>query len=393
MEAKTIGVLADSSGRDPRVALVPDGVRRLGRLGLSVTVEAGAGARAWYPDEAYLAADATTASREQVIGRSDILLSVAKPGPGDVSGMRSGQMLIGLLGPGADPGLVATLGARGVTAVSVEGLPRTLSRAQAMDVLTSQASIAGYKAALVGATAFGRYFPMLITAAGTSRPASVLVLGTGVAGLAALGTARRLGAVVTGYDVRPEARGEVESLGARFLALESVGPASGEGGYARALTPEEQQAQQRELESRLPSFDVVITTAAVPGRRPPVLVSAAALSAMRSGSVVVDMGSGPLGGNVEGSVPGESAVTANGVTLIGASNLAASVPTAASDAFSQNMTAVVGLFVKEGDLEVDLTDEVQAAIVVAYAGRVLQSRPTTTDTPTTENPDERLAAI
>lgn len=392
MKVTTIGLLSEGGG-ESRVALVPDGVRRLSRLGLAVMVEAGAGVHAWYPDDAYLAAGATIGSRQQVLESANILVTVGRPRVEELDRMRGGQMVVGLLDPRGNPELIRRLAAKGVISVSLESLPRTLSRAQSLDVLTSQANVAGYKGALVAAGAFGRYFPMLITAAGTSRPASVLVLGTGVAGLSAIGTARRLGAVVSGYDVRPEARGEVESLGARFLALESIGSAEGEGGYARSLTREEQEAQQAELESHLPSFDVVITTAAVPGRRPPQLVSGQALAAMRSGSVVVDMGSGPMGGNVEGSVPGETVVTPNGVTVIGAADLAASVPTAASDAFSQNMAAVVGLFVKDGQLTVDLADEVQAAIVFSYEGRVV--RPPTGDSKgtTTEDPDERVAAL
>ena len=392
MKATTIGVLA-SGESEWRVALVPDGVRRLARVGLSAAVEADAGAQAWYPDDAYVAAGATIGSREQVLDSADVVVTVGKPDRQELERVRAGRMVVGLLDPAGDPELIRRLAARGVITVSLESLPRTLSRAQALDVLTSQANVAGYKAALVAAGAFGRYFPMLITAAGTSRPASVLVLGTGVAGLSAIGTARRLGAVVSGYDVRPEARGEVESLGARFLALESIGQAQGEGGYARALTAEEQKAQQAELESHLPSFDVVITTAAVPGRRPPRLVSASALAAMRSGSVVVDMGSGPMGGNVEGSVPGESVVTPGGVTVIGASDLAASVPTAASDAFSQNMVAVIGLFVRDGELTVDLSDEVQGAIVFSYEGRVIRPPATGGKGTTTEDPDERVAAL
>jgi NAD(P) transhydrogenase subunit alpha len=394
MKVTTIGVLDDDGGRESRVALVPDGVRRMARLGLSVVVEAGAGAHAWYPDDAYAAAGAQVASRRKVFESADVLLTVSKPCLDDLPLMRPGQMMVGLLGPQNEPELVRSMASRGVIAVSLESLPRTLSRAQAMDVLTSQASVAGYKAVLVGAAAFGRYFPMLITAAGTSRPASVLVLGAGVAGLSAIGTARRLGAVVTGYDVRPEAQGEVESLGARFLDLKAVESAAGEGGYARALTPEEQRAQQEELESHLPSFDVVITTAAVPGRRPPLLVSASALAKMRAGSVVVDMGSGPLGGNVEGSIPGGTTTTANGVTLIGASNLASTVPTAASDAFSQNLTAVLGLFIKDGELTIDLTDEVQAAIVLTNEGQVVHPSlvPSATDA-TMEDPDARVAAL
>lgn len=381
MKVTTVGVLSDESEGERRVALVPDGARRLARQGLSVLVQRGAGARAWYPDEAYADAGATLASLEEVLEKAEMLLCLSRPSAATLSRLRAGQAVVGLLALSSDPTLAAELARRGVTGVTLEPLPRTLSRAQAMDVLTSQASVAGYKAALVAAETFGRYFPMLITAAGTSRPARVLVLGAGVAGLSAIGTARRLGAMVTGYDVRPETRSEVESLGAKYLVLESVGPAGGEGGYARALNAEEQRAQQEQLQAQLPGFDVVITTAAVPGARPPLLVPAASLGSMRSGSVIVDMASGPLGGNVEGSVPGQRTVTPGGVTVVGAANLAASVPTAASDAFSQNMLAVIGLLVHDGELTIDPGDEVQTAIVV--------SNPATNE----EGPGERVAAL
>ena len=212
---------------------------------------------------------------------------------------------------------------------------------------------------------------MLITAAGTARPAKVLVLGTGVAGLQAIGTAHRLGAVVSGYDVRPQTKTEVESLGATFIELTSVGTAAGEGGYARALTDDERQAQQAELTGHIARHDVVITTAQVPGRRPPLLVTEDAIKAMSAGSVVVDMGSGPLGGNVAGSVPGETIVTGNGVTVIGAGNLAASVPTAASTAYARNVTALLLHMVADGALAIDPTDEIQAGVVITHDGAVI----------------------
>jgi NAD(P) transhydrogenase subunit alpha len=246
-----------------------------------------------------------------------------------------------------------------------------LSRAQPLDALTSQANIAGYKAVLVAASAYGGYFPMLMTAAGTVKPAAVLVLGTGVAGLQAIGTARRLGAVVTAYDVRAETKAEVESLGARFLDLSAVGSGSGSGGYARELTGAERDAQQQQLASQLARFDVVITTAKVPGRHPPVLVTAQALDGMRAGSVVVDLAASDLGGNVEGSVPDRSVVLGNGVTVIGAGNLPSAMATAASNAYARNITALVTELVRDGVLVIDLTDEIQAAVVVTHAGSIV----------------------
>jgi NAD(P) transhydrogenase subunit alpha len=354
---------------------------------MSVIVEAGAGHGACFTDDAYRDAGATVGPRREVIGGADVLVTVTSPQPDDLPHIREGQVVIGMLAPLTDPDLTDQLARRGAIAISLDCIPRTVSRAQAMDVLTSQANVAGYKAVLVAANAFGRYFPMLITAAGTSRPASVLVLGAGVAGLSAIGTARRLGAVVTGYDVRPETRAEVESLGAKYLMLGAVEGGSGTGGYARALSTDEQQAQQDALESRMASFDVVITTAQVPGRRPPLLVTAGALHQMRPGTVVVDLAASGLGGNVEGSVPGEDTVTDRGVTVIGAGDLASRVPMAASDAFSHNVGAVLGLIVRDGELVFDMTDEVQAAIVV--------TRPDATALagPEEEQCDERVPAL
>ena len=299
-----VAVVKESAPGERRVALVPEMIARLRAAGLEVLVESGAGDGAWFADSAYAEAGATVVSREELLAGADLVLTVGQPDQQILAGLRSGQAILGLLNPLADPGLATTLAARGVTAISLDGLPRTLSRAQGMDALSSQANVAGYKAALVGAAAFGRFFPMLTTAAGTARPARVLILGTGVAGLQAIGTARRLGAVVSAYDVRPQTRTEVESLGGTFIELTSVRDAAGEGGYARALTDEERQAQQAELAGHIARHDVVITTAQVPGRKPPLLITEDALKAMTAGSVVVDMGSGPLGGNVAGSVPG-----------------------------------------------------------------------------------------
>jgi NAD(P) transhydrogenase subunit alpha len=276
-----------------------------------------------------------------------------------------------MLNPLADPALAAGLAGKGVTAISLDGLPRTLPKAQAMDALSSQANVGGYKAVLVAAAAYGRFFPMLITAAGTARPAKVLVLGTGVAGLQAIGTARRLGAVVSAYDVRPQTRTEVESLGGTFIELTSVGSAAGEGGYARALTDEERQAQQAELTGHIARHDLIITTAQVPGRRPPLLLTEDTLKAMAAGSVVVDMGSGPLGGNVAGSVPGETIVTENGVTVIGAGNLPATVPAAASAAYARNVSALLLHMVTDGALAIDPADDIQAGVVITHDGKVV----------------------
>jgi NAD(P) transhydrogenase subunit alpha len=240
-----------------------------------------------------------------------------------------------------------------------------------MDALTSQASVAGYRAVLVAANHFDRFFPLLITAAGTSKPAAVLVLGTGVAGLQAIGTARRLGAVVSAYDVRPAARSEVASLGAKFIELTSVESGGGEGGYARVLTEEEQAAMQAELAEHIARHDVVITTAQVPGQVPPVMVSAATVKAMRPGSVIVDLAASELGGNVEGSRPDETIVTTNGVTIVGAPNLPSSMANAASAAYARNISALLLYLVHDGEVVVDTSDEIQRGVVVTHGGDVV----------------------
>ena len=321
----SVGVLREHGAGERRVALVPEVVGRLTREGLSVLVERGAGEAAFFPDAAYAAAGATLGDRSAVLA-ADVLTCVHVPDAGLAPSLHRGQVVVGLLALGGHVEQAHALGSAGVVALDLALLPRTLSRAQSMDALTSQASVAGYRAAIVAAEAFGRFFPMMITAAGTAKPARVLVLGTGVAGLQAIGTARRLGAQVTGYDIRPSSADEVRSLGATFLQLTSTPEGAGEGGYARELTEDERAAQQAELAGHVAGFDVVITTAQVPGRRPPVLVTADTVAAMRPGSVVVDLGASDLGGNVEGSVPDERVVTPGGVTVVGAGNLAAELP-------------------------------------------------------------------
>ena len=364
-------VVKETAPGERRVALVPDAIAKLRPAGVEVMVERGAGDGAWLSDAAYADAGASIVSAAEIFRAADVILTVTKPSAEAVSELRAGQAVIGMLAPLTDPELAGTLAARGVTAISLDGLPRTLSRAQPMDALSSQSSVAGYKAALVAAAAFGRFFPMLITAAGTARPAKVLVLGAGVAGLQAIGTARRLGAVVSGYDVRPASKGEVESLGATFIELTSVEAGAGEGGYARELTAEERQAQQEELTGHIARHDVVITTAQVPGRRPPLLVTEDALKAMSPGSVIVDMGASALGGNVTGSRPGETVVTGNGVTIVGADNLPATVPTAASNAYSRNISALLLHMTKDGALAIDTSDEIQAGVVIAHDSKVV----------------------
>ena len=364
-------VVKETAPGERRVALVPDAIARLSPAGIEVIVERGAGEGAWLNDAAYADAGAAIVSAAELYQTAEVILTVTRPSAATTSQLRKGQAIIGMLAPLTDPGLTAALAAQGVTVISLDGLPRTLSRAQPMDALSSQSNVAGYKAALVAAAEFGRFFPMLITAAGTARPARVLVLGAGVAGLQAIGTARRLGAVVSGYDVRPASKGEVESLGATFVELTSVESAAGEGGYARELTAAERQAQQDELAGHIARHDVVITTAQVPGRRPPLLVTEDAIKAMSAGSVIVDMGASALGGNVTGSRPGETVVTGNGITIIGADNLPATVPTAASNAYSRNIAALLLHMTSDGALAIDTGDEIQAGVVITHDGRVV----------------------
>jgi H+-translocating NAD(P) transhydrogenase subunit alpha len=365
-----VSVVNETASGERRVALVPEAVVKLRASGLEVLVESGAGAQAWFTDDSYAEAGASVVDRAEALS-ADAVLMVGKPDRATLAALRPGQVLIGMLAPLTDPALVSALAAAQVTAISLDMLPRTLPRAQPMDALSSQANIAGYQAALIAATEYGRFFPLLITAAGTARPAKVLVLGTGVAGLQAIGTARRLGAVVSAYDVRPETRTEAESVGATFIELTSVGAASGSGGYARELTEDEREAQQQELASHIARHDVVITTAQVPGRRPPLLVTADALKAMAAGSVVVDMGASPLGGNVASSEPGRSVVTENGVTIIGAAGLPSQMPGAASSMYARNITALLQHLISDGALTLDAGDEITAGVVITRDGEIV----------------------
>jgi NAD(P) transhydrogenase subunit alpha len=371
MAELTVGVVKETAPRERRVALDPDGVGRVVAAGCKVLVEAGAGAESWFTDAAYIDAGATVAPAATVLATADVLLAVRPPAGATLDALHEGQTVIGMLALLSDPELARDLAARQVTAVSLDGLPRTLSRAQAMDALTSQANVAGYRGVLLAAQEFGRYFPMMVTAAGTARPAEVLVLGAGVAGLQAIGTARRLGASVKAFDVRPDSRTEVSSLGAGFLDIAAVTSAAGEGGYARALTEEEQAALVAELATHVIRHNIVITTAQVPGRTPPLLVSAEAIDGMRAGSVVVDAASSPLGGNVANSRPGETIVTANGVTVIGADDLPSMMPTSASAAYSRNVSALLLHLLDDGQLAINLEDEIQAGVVMTYGGAVV----------------------
>ncbi len=351
-----VGVPRETAAGERRVALVPDAVARL--EGITVSVERGAGLAAGFADAAYEEAGAELV--DDAWQGVDGVVKVGKPSDEEVGRLRAGELLVAFLQPLTDPGLVERLTAAGVLGFAMESIPRT-TRAQPMDALSSQATVAGYKAVLLAAERLPRFFPMLTTAAGTIAPARVLVLGAGVAGLQALATARRLGAVVSGFDVRPAVREQVQSLGASFLDLGVVGEETA-GGYARELTQDEQQLQQRALEERIPEFDVVITTAAVPGRPAPKLIPASAVERMRPGSVIVDLAA-ETGGNCELTRPGETAEVA-GVAILGPLNLASTMPTHASQLYARNVSALLSHLAPAGELTLDWDDEITAGTCV-----------------------------
>jgi NAD(P) transhydrogenase subunit alpha len=374
MAKLAVGVLKERGADERRVALVPTDIGRLLAAGMTLLVEAGAGADAWYGDETYADVGAEVVTRADLCARSDVLACVGPPEYDVVNQLRAGHVVVGLLGLRSAPDRVLALADRGVTALSFDGVPRRASRAQTMDALTSQANVAGYKAVLVAANAFGGLLPMQMTAAGTSRPARVLVLGAGVAGLQAISTARRLGAVVSAYDVRPAARQEIASVGATFVELPNSFGGADAGGYARPLGADEQRALPDALAPHVARADIVITTAQVPGRTPPLLVTDGAVKAMRPGSVIVDLAASPLGGNVEHSRPGQTVVVDNTVTVIGAHDLSAAMPVAASEALSRNVSAVLRYLIHDGLVRIDTSDEVQAGMLAIHEGRITDPR-------------------
>jgi NAD(P) transhydrogenase subunit alpha len=351
-----VGVPRETTAGERRVALVPEAISKLD--GISVAVERGAGAQAGFDDASYAEAGAEIV--DDAWDGVDGVVKVAKPSADEAGKLHSGSLLVSFLQPLTDRALVERLAAAGVLGFAMESIPRT-TRAQPMDALSSQATVSGYKAVLLAAERLPRFFPMLTTAAGTIAPARVLVLGAGVAGLQALATARRLGAVVSGFDVRPAVREQVQSLGATFLDLGVVGEET-EGGYARELTPEEQAQQQRALEERIPDFDAVITTAAVPGRPAPKLIPATAVERMRPGSVIVDLAA-ETGGNCELTRAGET-VEHGSVAILGPLNLASTMPTHASQLYARNVSALLGHLAPGGELTLDWADEITAGTCV-----------------------------
>ena len=347
-------VLKESAAGERRVAATPETVKKLVATGASIRVERGAGLSASFVDQAYVDAGAQLADAD-ARAQADLVLCVQSPDPGAIAGLKQGATLVGMLQPQADAARAEALQSKGILAFPLEKLPRT-TRAQAMDVLSSQAGMAGYKAVLIAAQLAPRFFPMLTTAAGTIRPSKVLIVGAGVAGLQAIATTKRLGAQVEGFDVRPETREQIESLGGKFLDLGVS--AAGEGGYARQLTDEERAEQQRRLAEHLKGIDVVVCTAAVPGRPAPKIITMPMVEAMKPGSVIVDLAA-ETGGNCEATQPGNT-IEHNGVTVAGPLNLASMGAVHASEMYSRNVYNFVALFVKDGAINFDWNDELLA---------------------------------
>ena len=368
-----IAVTKERRAGETRVAATPETVRKLIAAGFSVRVEMGAGARAAYPDADYQAAGASMVSTAKVaIENADILFKVRAPDTEEIAALKSGAVVAALLNPHQDREALTALAAKGASAVAMEFIPR-ITRAQVMDALSSQANLAGYRAVIEGAEAFGKAMPMMMTAAGTIAAAKVFIMGVGVAGLQAIATARRLGAVVTATDVRPATKEQVESLGAKFLAVEDeeFKNAQTAGGYAKEMSAEYQAKQAELVSTHIAKQDIVITTALIPGRPAPRLVTAAQVASMKNGSVIVDLAV-EQGGNVEGAKLGEVAITANGVKILGAPNLPGRIATDASALYARNLNAFAGLLLnKEGQFAPDWEDEILKAALVTQGGSIV----------------------
>jgi NAD(P) transhydrogenase subunit alpha len=361
--AVVVGVLAETAAKETRVAVVPEIATKLKAAGVRVLIERGAGTAAHFPDALY--ADAEFGDAAGILAAADVLLKVQPPSLAEVNALKGGAVVIGYMQAYARPDLVRALKDRAVTSFAMELVPR-ISRAQSMDALSSQASVSGYKAALIAANTLERFLPMLTTAAGTIRPATVLVIGAGVAGLQAIATAKRLGAVVEAYDVRGATKDQVKSLGAKFV--ETGVSAEGAGGYARELTAEEKAKQQAVLDARIAASDAVISTASVPGRAAPRIISRAAVERMKAGSVIVDIAA-EQGGNCELTQPGETIVH-GGVKIVGPLNLPASLPYHASEMYSRNLFNLLKPALVKGELAIDWQDEVFAGAVLTHGGQI-----------------------
>ena len=363
-----VAVLKEGAN-ESRVALVPESVSRIAKAGAATIVQHDAGRRAGFDDAAYREAGATLApTTEETLANAGITVKVARPTDDELRLLSAGSVLIALLAPLGDPQYVQRLANQRITALSMDTIPR-ITRAQSMDALSSQSNIAGYKAVLLAAAALPKFFPMLTTAAGTIRPAKVLVLGAGVAGLQAIATARRLGAVVSAYDTRAVVKEQVQSLGASFLEIDLGADGEGTGGYAKELSAEQIDKQRRFMLEHIGASDVVITTALVPGVRAPILISEEAVAAMKPGSVIVDLAA-EAGGNCALTVPGQTTV-AHGVTIIGQVNLAGTLPYHASQLYSRNMFALLQLMIKDGQLSLDLNDEIIKGAMLTHDGEIV----------------------
>jgi NAD(P) transhydrogenase subunit alpha len=363
-----IGVPNESAEGERRVALVPEVVRKLTNSGLEVVVERGAGAGAVIPDSQYEGAGAKLVDGPDAAFGADVVVKVSAPNAEETARLQPDSVLIAFLGPLTNGEGVRAIAQTSATSFALEAVPR-ISRAQSMDALSSQANIAGYRAALLGAQELGRFYPMLMTAAGTIRPATVLVLGAGVAGLQAIATARRLGAVVQGFDVRAAVKEQVESLGAHFLEFDLGGDLEGAGGYANELTPEQQTRQQELMAEAIGKVDVVITTALVPGRRAPILVTEEAVKKMKPGSVIVDL-AGEAGGNCELSEPGQTVIRHN-VKILAPLNVPSTLAEHASQLYARNIQALLGLMIEDGALKLDFEDEVIAGACITRGGEIV----------------------
>ena len=364
-----IGVPTESRSGERRVALVPKDAAALRDKGASVSIEAGAGERAFFADKQYEAAGATVENRDSVLASADLVLTVNGLSQSDARASKSSATIVGFLEPLDDPGAIKALAHEGLSLLAVEMIPR-ITRAQGMDALSSMAMIAGYKAVLLAAQHAPRLFPLMMTAAGTLTPAKVFVIGAGVAGLQAIATARRLGAVVEGYDIRPEVKEQVESLGASFVELDvGMDRVSGKGGYAAQQSREYYRRQQKALGDHLSGVHVIITTAAVPGRKAPMLLPTSITKRLVTGTVVIDLAA-ERGGNCALTVPGE-VVTQDGVTVAGPVNLPSSVPTHASQMYSKNMLGLTSTLVQDGALRIDLDDEIIRGALVAHGGEII----------------------
>jgi proton-translocating NAD(P)+ transhydrogenase subunit alpha len=357
----TVGVLKETLQSETRVALTPEITGKLQGLGVAIVMEHGAGAGSQLLDSEYEGVE--FADSDAVLKKTDLLFTVQPAAEDAVAGLRDGSVVAGLMYGHSNPGLVKSLNGKKHTGFAMELVPR-ISRAQSMDVLSSQAAASGYQSVLIAATTLDKFFPMLTTAAGTIRPAQVLIIGAGVAGLQAIATAKRLGAVVTGYDVRSATKEQVESLGAKFV--ETGVSAEGEGGYARELTADEKEQQQAALEKEIAKSDVVISTAAIPGRPAPRIISAAAVEAMKPGAVIVDLAA-ETGGNCELTVAGETVVEHN-VKIVGPVNLPASLGRHASEMYARNLFNFIKPAIEEGELKIDWEDEVFANAVLTRDG-------------------------